>query len=204
MIRGTSRGSLRTSTMSPASTATSVPAPMAIPTSAVAKAGASLTPSPTIATRLPLSFPVIAPVVVVYAVLMDVARCRSEASVIARQRVELVDMAEEFDLIPSAFADAASSARCNWRGEPMRRSEPVVLSYGRVLEPLKAHNETHNLYIQWKSKSPAPVGFPRRAGPLLVGATGFEPATTCTPSGPERCAAVIGSSQVFRISRSSG
>ena len=35
MIRGTSRGSLRTSTMSPASTATSVPAPIAMPTSAV-------------------------------------------------------------------------------------------------------------------------------------------------------------------------
>src|SRR5438046_212805 len=56
MIRGTSRGSLRTSTMSPASTATSVPAPMAIPTSAVTSAGASLTPSPTIATRLPCAW----------------------------------------------------------------------------------------------------------------------------------------------------
>ena len=40
--------------MSPASTATSVPAPIAIPTSAVTSAGASLTPSPTIATRFPL------------------------------------------------------------------------------------------------------------------------------------------------------
>ena len=35
------------------STATSVPAPMAIPMSAWASAGASLTPSPTIATCLP-------------------------------------------------------------------------------------------------------------------------------------------------------
>jgi hypothetical protein len=42
---------LRTSTMSRASTATSVPAPIAIPTSAVSSAGASFTPSPTIATR---------------------------------------------------------------------------------------------------------------------------------------------------------
>src|ERR687884_85025 len=53
MMRGTSRGSLRTSTMSPASTATSVPAPIAIPTSAATSAGASFTPSPTIATRSP-------------------------------------------------------------------------------------------------------------------------------------------------------
>ena len=53
MIRGTARGSLRTSTTSPASTATSVPAPMAMPTSAATRAGASFTPSPTIATRCP-------------------------------------------------------------------------------------------------------------------------------------------------------
>ena len=46
MMRGTSRGSLRTSTMSPASTATSVPAPIAMPTSAATRAGASFTPSP--------------------------------------------------------------------------------------------------------------------------------------------------------------
>src|SRR5205814_455984 len=39
MIRGTSRGSLRRSTMSPASTATSGPAPVATPTSAVTIAG---------------------------------------------------------------------------------------------------------------------------------------------------------------------
>jgi hypothetical protein len=39
--------------MWPASTATSVPAPMAIPMSAVASAGASFTPSPTIATFFP-------------------------------------------------------------------------------------------------------------------------------------------------------
>src|SRR5256885_14353753 len=52
----TSRGSLRTRTMPADSTATSVPAPIAIPTSAVARAGASLTPSPTIATLLPPSW----------------------------------------------------------------------------------------------------------------------------------------------------
>ena len=40
----------RTSTISAASMAMSVPAPMAIPTSAVAKAGASLMPSPIMAT----------------------------------------------------------------------------------------------------------------------------------------------------------
>src|SRR5437867_723264 len=49
----TSRGSLRTSTIPADSIATSVPAPIAIPTSAVASAGASFTPSPTMATFLP-------------------------------------------------------------------------------------------------------------------------------------------------------
>src|SRR5438128_1308438 len=49
----TSRGSLRTSTIPADSIATSVPAPIAIPTSAVARAGASFTPSSTIATLLP-------------------------------------------------------------------------------------------------------------------------------------------------------
>src|ERR1043166_3260764 len=53
MVRGTSRGSLRTRTTSPASTATSVPAPMAMPTSAVTSAGARFTPSPPMATRFP-------------------------------------------------------------------------------------------------------------------------------------------------------
>ncbi len=42
--------------MCPASTATSVPAPIAIPMSAVARAGASFTPSPTIATFLPCAW----------------------------------------------------------------------------------------------------------------------------------------------------
>ena len=51
----TSRGSERIRTTSAVSTATSVPAPMAIPKSACASAGASLTPSPTMATRLPAS-----------------------------------------------------------------------------------------------------------------------------------------------------
>ena len=50
---GTSIKSLRISTMSADSIATSVPEPMAIPTSAWASAGASLIPSPTIATFLP-------------------------------------------------------------------------------------------------------------------------------------------------------
>ena len=49
----TSSGSERIRTMSAVSIATSVPAPIAIPTSAWANAGASLTPSPTIATLLP-------------------------------------------------------------------------------------------------------------------------------------------------------
>ena len=49
----TSSGSERMSTTSAVSMATSVPAPMAMPTSAWASAGASLTPSPTIATRRP-------------------------------------------------------------------------------------------------------------------------------------------------------
>ena len=53
MMAATSRGSLRTRTMSADSTATSVPAPMAMPTSAATRAGASLTPSPTMATRRP-------------------------------------------------------------------------------------------------------------------------------------------------------
>ena len=52
---GTSSGSERISTMSAVSMATSVPAPIAIPTSAWASAGASFTPSPTIATRRPAS-----------------------------------------------------------------------------------------------------------------------------------------------------
>src|SRR5260370_40253440 len=54
MIRGKSCGSLRTRTMSPAWTATSVPAPIAISTSAVTSPGASFTPSPTMATLLAL------------------------------------------------------------------------------------------------------------------------------------------------------
>src|SRR5262249_51363945 len=49
----TSRGSERMRTTSAVSIATSVPAPIAIPTSAWASAGASLIPSPTIATRRP-------------------------------------------------------------------------------------------------------------------------------------------------------
>ena len=49
----TSSGSERMSTTSAVSTATSVPAPIAIPTSARASAGASLTPSPTIAALRP-------------------------------------------------------------------------------------------------------------------------------------------------------
>ena len=51
METGTSKRSLRMSTMSALSMATSVPAPMAMPTSARASAGASLMPSPTMATR---------------------------------------------------------------------------------------------------------------------------------------------------------
>ncbi len=51
----TSRGLERTRTMSAVSAATSVPAPMAMPRSAVARAGASFTPSPVMATRSPLS-----------------------------------------------------------------------------------------------------------------------------------------------------
>ena len=47
------RPSAPISTTSPASAATSAPPPTATPTSALARAGASLTPSPTIATRLP-------------------------------------------------------------------------------------------------------------------------------------------------------
>ena len=49
----TPRGSLEASTTPADSIATSVPAPMAMPTSARASAGASLTPSPTIATVSP-------------------------------------------------------------------------------------------------------------------------------------------------------
>src|SRR5919109_4062287 len=51
-----------------------------------------------------------------------------------------------------------------------------------------------------KNEAPDRRGNSRKdQGPSKVGATGFEPATTCTPSGPGRCAAVIGSRQVFRI-----
>ena len=49
----TPRGSLDASTMPADSIATSVPAPMAMPTSALASAGASFTPSPTMATVRP-------------------------------------------------------------------------------------------------------------------------------------------------------
>ena len=52
---GTSIRSLFINTMSADSIAMSVPAPMAMPTSARASAGASLMPSPTIATFLPCS-----------------------------------------------------------------------------------------------------------------------------------------------------
>ena len=48
---GIARISERISTISEACTATSVPEPIAMPRSARAKAGASFTPSPTIATR---------------------------------------------------------------------------------------------------------------------------------------------------------
>ena len=48
------RGSSDTRTTPADSIATSVPAPMAMPTSARARAGASFTPSPTIATRSPV------------------------------------------------------------------------------------------------------------------------------------------------------
>ena len=51
MAAGTSRTSERMSTTSALSMAMSVPAPMAMPTSARASAGASLMPSPTMATR---------------------------------------------------------------------------------------------------------------------------------------------------------
>ena len=51
MAAGTSSTSERISTTSAASMAISVPAPMAMPTSARARAGASLMPSPTMATR---------------------------------------------------------------------------------------------------------------------------------------------------------
>ena len=47
--------------MSPVSTATSVPAPMAMPRSACASAGASLTPSPTIAVNLPSAWSCLTP-----------------------------------------------------------------------------------------------------------------------------------------------
>ena len=50
---GTSLRSLLIRTMSADSIATSVPEPIAIPISALAKAGASLIPSPTMATFLP-------------------------------------------------------------------------------------------------------------------------------------------------------
>ena len=55
MAAGTSLRSLRISTMSADSIATSVPAPIASPTSARTSAGASLMPSPTIATFRPSS-----------------------------------------------------------------------------------------------------------------------------------------------------
>ena len=55
MAQTTSRGSLRTRTIPADSMSPSVPAPIAIPTSAVASTGASFTPSPTIATLLPPS-----------------------------------------------------------------------------------------------------------------------------------------------------
>ena len=56
MAPATSSRSFFISTMSADSMATSVPAPMAMPTSARARAGASLMPSPTMATFLPLSW----------------------------------------------------------------------------------------------------------------------------------------------------
>src|SRR3712207_8721378 len=55
MARTTPRTSPETSVRSAASIATSVPVPVATPTSARARAGASLIPSPTIATTLPRS-----------------------------------------------------------------------------------------------------------------------------------------------------
>ena len=55
MARATSRGSLFMSTTSAPSLATSAPAPIARPTSARARAGESLMPSPTMATRWPAS-----------------------------------------------------------------------------------------------------------------------------------------------------
>ena len=55
MAVGTSERSERISTTSAELMATSVPAPMAIPTSARASAGASLMPSPTMATFSPAS-----------------------------------------------------------------------------------------------------------------------------------------------------
>ena len=54
MIFGISLGSFLTNTIPAASIATFVPAPTAIPTSACVSAGASLIPSPTIATLFPL------------------------------------------------------------------------------------------------------------------------------------------------------
>ncbi|MNT22252.1 hypothetical protein D3C72_1576310 [compost metagenome] len=53
MARSTPRTSPETSVRSEASMATSVPVPMAMPTSAWARAGASLMPSPTMATFWP-------------------------------------------------------------------------------------------------------------------------------------------------------
>ncbi len=53
MARATPASSPPTRVISLASMATSVPVPMAIPTSALARAGASLMPSPTMATTCP-------------------------------------------------------------------------------------------------------------------------------------------------------
>ena len=53
MASGTAVSSLRTTVMSAACMAASVPEPMAIPRSEVVRAGASLTPSPTMATTWP-------------------------------------------------------------------------------------------------------------------------------------------------------
>jgi hypothetical protein len=88
---------------------------------------------------------------------------------------------------PLGGAAAAAVAKLDFGPLEKRAPAPVV--------PLRkdATFASNLLPAAVFSKVEAPEHLPNRKKirGLLVGATGFEPATTCTPTGPGRCTAII-------------
>src|SRR5919199_1326594 len=115
MMERTALGSLWARTTPADSIATSVPVPIAMPTSARARAGASLTPSPTIATRSPRSCS------------SATALSLSSGSTSAKT---------------TSMTRSATTASATWRAspvglfnQPLDAGEPRLLSYSRDPDP---------------------------------------------------------------------